>query len=73
MVFCFVVPLHPLSVKKSPSGVLAPGVYRSLIDLHGDIRSSTRGSAALECCVLGCALGIDMKSSMTGDVVSGAL
>ena len=75
-VFVFVVPLHPLSVKKSPFGVLS-GSARSLRDLHGDIRSSTRGSAALaRVCAwffYGWSLGIDMKSSMTGDAVSGAL
>ncbi|MBO4307795.1 MAG: hypothetical protein J5848_05735 [Bacteroidales bacterium] len=44
-------------------------------DLHGDIRSSTRGSAALAVISYRAsvrALGIDMKPSMTGDVVSGA-
>ena len=48
---------------------------RSLRDLHGDIRSSTRGSAALAVFSYRAsvrALGIDMKPSMTGDVVSGA-
>ena len=57
--------------QKTPPGHCEAG-RRSLKDLHGDIRSSTRGSAALPYWQWR-ALGIDMSTSMTGDFVSGAL
>lgn len=58
--------------QKTPPGHSEAG-RRSLKDLHGDIRSSTRGSAALPYFWQWRALGIDMSTSMTGDFVSGAL